>query len=231
MRDYFIACISATDQWSVNSSEIDQSVTLFLGWRKLCLPQKSPQSVFSRLVPIRCCIITSWFAIVLSEIRTGQILREKLDCKQSIATCISGCALFFSHYFLLMCLHFLYQEHNKDCCLFVCLYYHRHSTVRLMILWKELCTPLHLNVEPAWNGMYTAKDDDTDHSKRPFYSYGWNWGWGWPCFDTNLLALLCKSSYSYAKHTVAFFKDNFHNKAKEVCIKTRSLSASQSFEG
>ena len=45
------------------------------------------------------------------------------------------------------------------------------------------------------------------------------------------LALLCKSSYSYAKHTVAFFKDNFHNKAKEVCIKTRSLSASQSFEG
>ena len=47
----------------------------------------------------------------------------------------------------------------------------------------------------------------------------------------NLLALLCKSSYSYANYTVAFFKDNFHNKAKEVCIKTRSPSASHSFEG
>ena len=117
-----LASLPQTSQWSVNSSKIDQSVTLFLGWRKVCLLQKSPQSVFSRLVPIRCCIITSWFAIVLSEIRTGQILREELDCKQSIATCISGCALFFSHYFLLMCLHFLYQEHNKDCCLFVCLF-------------------------------------------------------------------------------------------------------------
>ena len=33
---------------------------------------------------------------------------------------------------------------------------------------------------------------------RPFYSYAWNRGWGWPCFDTNLPALSCKSSYSYA---------------------------------
>ena len=28
-------------------------------------------------------IITSWFAIALDEIRTGRILREKADCKQS----------------------------------------------------------------------------------------------------------------------------------------------------
>ena len=28
-----------------------------------------------------------------------------------------------------------------------------------------------------------------------------------------------------------FFKGNFHNKAKEVCIKTRLLSASHSLEG
>ena len=28
-----------------------------------------------------------------------------------------------------------------------------------------------------------------------------------------------------------FFKDNFHNKAKEVCVKTRSPSASHSLEG
>ena len=33
---------------------------------------------------------------------------------------------------------------------------------------------------------------------RPFYSYVWNRGWSWPCFDTNLPALSCKSSYSYA---------------------------------
>ena len=29
-------------------------------------------------------IITSWFAIMLDEIRTRQILREKADCKQSV---------------------------------------------------------------------------------------------------------------------------------------------------
>ena len=29
----------------------------------------------------------------------------------------------------------------------------------------------------------------------------------------------------------SIFKDNFHNKAKEVCIKTRSPSASHSLEG
>ena len=29
-------------------------------------------------------IITSWFAIALDEIRTGRILGEKADCKQSI---------------------------------------------------------------------------------------------------------------------------------------------------
>ena len=45
--------------------------------------QKSPQSVFYRLVPIPYCNITSWFAIALAEIRTRRILREKTDCKQS----------------------------------------------------------------------------------------------------------------------------------------------------
>ena len=34
---------------------------------------------------------------------------------------------------------------------------------------------------------------------RPFYSYGWKQGWWWPCFDTNLPALLWKSSYSYQR--------------------------------
>ena len=27
--------------------------------------------------------VTSWFAIALTEIRTGRILREKVDCEQS----------------------------------------------------------------------------------------------------------------------------------------------------
>ena len=39
-----------TSQWPVNSCKIDQSVTQFLGWRRVCLLQKSPQSVFSRQV-------------------------------------------------------------------------------------------------------------------------------------------------------------------------------------
>ena len=37
-------------------------------------------------------------------------------------------------------------------------------------------------------------------SNRPFYSCVWKRDWGWPCFDTNLSALLCKSSYSYANY-------------------------------
>ena len=37
------------------------------------------------------------------------------------------------------------------------------------------------------------------YNKRPFYSYGWKWCRRWPCFDTNLPALLCKSSYSYQR--------------------------------
>ena len=32
----------------------------------------------------------------------------------------------------------------------------------------------------------------------PFYSYRWKRGQSWPCFDTSLLALLCKSCCSYA---------------------------------
>ena len=38
--------------------------------------------------------------------------------------------------------------------------------------------------------------------------------------DTNLRASLRKSSYSYGSYY--FFKGNFHNKANEICIKTRS---------
>jgi len=36
-----------------------------------------------RLVPIPHCNITSWFAIALAEMRTGRILRDKGDWKQS----------------------------------------------------------------------------------------------------------------------------------------------------
>ena len=37
-------------------------------------------------------------------------------------------------------------------------------------------------------------------ANSPFYSYGWKRGWSWPCFDTTLLALLCKSCSSYANY-------------------------------
>ena len=89
-----------TRQWSVNSCKIDQSVTPFLDWRRVCLLQKSPQSVFSPLVPIPYCNITSWFGIALAEIRTRRILREKADCKQSSQTWRQSEVMqFFTNYF------------------------------------------------------------------------------------------------------------------------------------
>ena len=44
---------------------------------------KRVSSPSSYLVQIRYCNITSWFAIVLAEIRTRRILRENADRKQS----------------------------------------------------------------------------------------------------------------------------------------------------
>ena len=38
---------------------------------------RDPQSVFSRLVPIPYCYITSWFAIALAEIRTRRIFKRR----------------------------------------------------------------------------------------------------------------------------------------------------------
>ena len=38
----------------------------------------------SHLVPIPYCYIMSWFAIALAEIRSRRILREKVDCMQSM---------------------------------------------------------------------------------------------------------------------------------------------------
>ena len=80
----WLATLPQISQWSVNSCKIDQSVTPFLGWWRACLLRKSPQSVFSRLVPIPYWNITSWFAITLAEVRTRRILREKADCTQSM---------------------------------------------------------------------------------------------------------------------------------------------------
>ena len=78
-----LAISQQISQWSVNSCKIDQLVTPFLGWRRVCLLQKCSQSVFSCLVPIPHCSIMSWFAIVLAEIRTRRILTENADCTQS----------------------------------------------------------------------------------------------------------------------------------------------------
>ena len=56
----------------------------------------------------------------------------------------------------------------------------------------------------------------THVSNRPFYSYVWNQGWSSHCFDTNLPALLCRSSYSYANHyfsrTISITKQRFVSK-------------------
>ena len=60
----------------------DQSVTPFLGWRRVCLLEKSQQSVFfsSRLDPYikHRGLQSRWM-----RSRTRRILRKKADCKQS----------------------------------------------------------------------------------------------------------------------------------------------------
>ena len=47
-----LAISPQTSQWSVKSCAIDQSVTPFQGWWRVCLLQKSQLSVFSHLVAI-----------------------------------------------------------------------------------------------------------------------------------------------------------------------------------
>ena len=90
----------------------------------------------------------------------------------------------------------------------------------LLVLYLTKVIYIHLlgssRKDPAENQCYN----------RPLNSYGWKQGWWLPCFDTNLIALFCKSSLCQLE----FFKDNFHNKAKEVCFKTRSPSASHWLE-
>ena len=49
------------------------------------------------------------------------------------------------------------------------------------------------------HGLWFADFDQFVYNS-PFYSYRWKQGCSWPCFDTNLLALLCKSGFSYAKY-------------------------------
>ena len=61
---------------------------------------------------------------------------------------------------------------------------------------------------------------------RPFYNYGWKRGWSGPCFDTTISAfLICKSCFFLFQQVR--FKYNFHNKTKEVCIKTLLCSKVQ----
>ena len=63
------------------------SSLLFFFAKLLCKKPKNASNDkrgrLSRLVPIPYCKITSWFAIVLAEMRTERILRDKGDWKQS----------------------------------------------------------------------------------------------------------------------------------------------------
>ena len=80
-----LAISPQTSQLSVNSCAIDQSVTPFRGWRRVCLLQKSQQSVFSRLVSIPYCNNNVMVCNRAGWDKTRRILREKADCKQSIS--------------------------------------------------------------------------------------------------------------------------------------------------
>ena len=85
-------------------------------------------------------------------------------------------------------------------------------TLYELLFYKDL-----LLLSKHWN-FFTVYGNNS-----PFYSYSCKRGWSWPCFDTTLLALLCKSCSSYANYY--FFKHNDQEK-NEVCIKTRSTSPS-----
>ena len=61
-------------------------------------------------------------------------------------------------------------------------------------IYRELNSSIAFVVE----AVKLQRNGDNFVYKRPIYSYGWKRGWRWPCSDTNLRALLCKSSYSYA---------------------------------
>ena len=80
-----LAISPQTSQLSVNSCAIDQSVTPFLGWRRVCLLQKSQQSVVSRLVSIPYCNNNVVVCNRAGWDKTRRILREKADCRQSIS--------------------------------------------------------------------------------------------------------------------------------------------------
>ena len=77
-----------------------------------------------------------------------------------------------------------------------CSSYHLKNNTSLLIMIKFFCTPTGINTKWKWGHDHCSYYSNLGN--RPFYSCGWKRGWGWPCFDTNLLALLCKSSYSYA---------------------------------
>ena len=80
-----LAILPQTSQLSVNSCAIDQSVTPFRGWQRVCFLQKSQHSVFSRLLSIPysnnnvvVCFRAGWDIVSLAaEIRTRWILKKR----------------------------------------------------------------------------------------------------------------------------------------------------------
>ena len=63
---------------------------------------------------------------------------------------------------------------------------------------------------------------DVQVAYSPSYSYRWKRGWSWP--------LCCYVNHVFLMQT-GIFEQNFHLEREEVCIKTRSTSASRSLKG
>lgn len=115
----------------------------------------------------------------------------------------------------------------------------KQATGRIPISWSHNRKKFDLRIEGSFivisfgkpSSLHTPSPSSSTHEKAfraNSYSYRWKRGRSWPCFGTTLPALLCQSC-SYADQH--FFKHNFHKKKREVCIKTRSISASHSFKG
>ena len=74
------------------------------------------------------------------------------------------------------------------------------------------------------------------------HSYEWKWRWRWPCFDTNLPALLCKSTCSYANYyfskTISITKQRnpiqpwstCRKMVYNICSKSKKLITSRSIK-
>ena len=76
-------CIVWGAEGTCSEDKLDREQSLIFLCKVTARERRGRLSRETRASRLNPYIITSWFAIALDEIRTGRILREKADCKQS----------------------------------------------------------------------------------------------------------------------------------------------------